>query len=239
MIEILPFGDEAILINFEQQIEIQINQQVHFLFEKINSHSIEGITFCIPAYCSLTIGYNPKMISFPYLKEKVLAIFSNSDFEFLQKEKRKITIPVCYDLDFALDAEEVCSQTSLSFQEVVEIHSRDWYQVFMMGFLPGFGYLGKLSEQLKCTRKSNPRKKVETGSVALAGLQTGIYPTDAPGGWQIIGKTPVPLFLPNEEQPFLFQTGDQVRFQSVSKEEFFQIKKEVESGNFNRDKWYE
>ena len=237
--EIIPYGDQAILINFEQKIDASINDEVIQLHEKLKSNLIKGITFCIPAYCSLTVGYDVNIYSFEKFRETISSLRAENESIIFQKEKRKIKIPVCYDLEFALDADEISSHTNLTWDEIVQLHSEETYRVFMMGFLPGFAYLGKLPKAIVCPRKSSPRKKVPSGSVAIAGLQTGIYPSEAPGGWQIIGQTPLPLFFEKNENPFLFQTGDLVGFQVVSKDDFFQIKKETKSEGFDKEKSYE
>jgi len=239
MMEILPFGDQAILINFEQKIDAEINDRVIRLYEKLKSNTIQGITFCIPAYCSLTVGYDINIYSFEKFYEVIKTLHSEIGSHFSQKEKRKFKIPVCYDLEFALDAKEISSHTNYSWEKIIEFHTQTVYRVFMMGFLPGFAYLGKLPEKLNCPRKISPRKKVAKGSVAIAGLQTGIYPSDSPGGWQILGKTPIPLFNPKWETPFLFQTGDTVQFNSISQNEFLQIEKKLESNQFKSFDWFE
>lgn len=232
MMEILPYGDQAILINFEQQIDSEINDKVIQLYEKLKSNAIEGVTFCIPAYCSLTVGYDIGVYSFEAFSEKIKTIAKETSLNFSQKEKRKISIPVCYASEYAIDAKEVSTHTNLSFTEIMSLHVKSTYRVFMMGFLPGFAYMGKLPEQLFCPRKTTPRKKVEAGSVAIAGFQTGIYPSDAPGGWQIIGRSPIPLFNPKSKNPFVFQTGDIVQFYAIPPKEFLEIKN-------NPVDWYE
>ena len=236
---ILPYGDQAVLVNFEEKIDIEINQKVHQLHQEILSENIDGITFCIPAYCSLTIGFDKQVVRFDALQKIITQLESKKDTNLLKKDKRKFNIPVCYHDDFFLDKKEVQNQTQLSTKEIIRFHTSPIYQVFMMGFLPGFAYLGKLPEELLCPRKSNPRKKVEKGTVAIAGLQTGVYPSDAPGGWQIIGKSPVLLFSPNNENPFLFQTGDQVSFQAVSKKEYLQLEKMIHRGELSNTDFFD
>jgi KipI family sensor histidine kinase inhibitor len=170
----------------------------------------------------LTIGYNPSVIRFEALCNKIKALK-------IQKTKtpdsRKLNIPVCYEEDFAIDLKEVKSQTGLSTSEIINIHTSTLFQVYMMGFLPGFPYLGKVPEALFCKRKDNPRLKVPARSVGLAGYQTGIYPSQAPGGWQIIGQTPLDIFDASKAHPFLFRAGDQVQFQEISGFDFENIEK--------------
>ena len=222
-----PYGDRAVLINFEQIIDPKINAKVIAIHQKIKASDLAGITFSIPAYCSLTIGFDPQIISYDQLC-KHIAVFSNSHSETeLEKGKTLHKIPVCYEAEFALDMEDVVSITALTRQEIIDLHTQNTYQVFMIGFLPGFGYMGRLSEKLYCRRKAVPRKKVPALSVGLAGFQTGIYPSEAPGGWQIIGRTPIKIFDPKLQQPFLFKPGDRVEFYPISKPTYFQI---IENG---------
>lgn len=206
-------GACALLINFPQYIDNQINTQVICLAQAIEKANITGINYLIPAYCSLTIGYQSNEISFEVLKK----IISNIDI----KEQENTTphlvkIPVCYEPPYALDLTEVSQQTGLSTKQIIDLHTSTTYRVFMLGFLPGFPYLGTLSESLKVSRKANPRTHVPKNSVAIAGLQTGIYPNEAPGGWQIIGQTPINVFDGKKVAPFLLRPGDQVQFYPVS-----------------------
>lgn len=212
-----PFGDRALLINFSQRIDNQINQQVIHLAQAIEKANIEGVQYTIPAYCSLTIGYDPRIISDVLLKNRI------SNIEILDvstSSPRLIRIPVCYEPPYALDMEEVSQQTGLTIAEIIKHHSETTYRVFMLGFLPGFSYLGTLPNALRVTRKANPRLQVPKNSVAIAGLQTGIYPSAAPGGWQIIGRTPVNVFAGKNDDPFMLQAGDEVQFYPIPSADF-------------------
>lgn len=231
-------GDEAILINFEQRIDESINREVHHLTRSIELLELSSIKYITPAYCSITVVFDKDKISFNTLKiqfEKLAnSIVVESDIV-----SRKLYIPVCYDRSFALDLDEIELQTRLSTSEIIKTHTSIIYKTYMIGFLPGFPYLGKLPKEMNCGRKPLPRPKVLKGAVAIAGLQTGIYPEESPGGWQIVGNTPVDLSSTNRNQPFLFQAGDEVQFYSISKNKHTSILKEQKQGNFSWNNVYE
>jgi inhibitor of KinA len=224
-INFLPYGDRAVLINLEQKISTDINQTVIWMATQIEAAKVFGVEFCIPAYCSLTVGFDVQKTDYQtivkILKRLNLAqntISKNTNFN--KNKTRTLQIPVCYDEEFAPDLTEVSKQTGLSISTIIALHTAQTYHVFMLGFLPGFPYLGSLPKELAVTRKATPRRKVPARSVGLAGLQTGIYPSEAPGGWQIIGQTPIDIFLKNEDNPFLLKAGDVVQFYSISKAEY-------------------
>lgn len=234
-----PYGDSAVLINFEQKIEEDINTRVIALYQALQAASIPGITFYIPAYCSLTLGYDRQYTDYTTLQQKIALIAQNLPGTATYQNSRLLHIPVCYDDTFALDMKEVMQQTGLSKEEIITLHTSTPFRVYMLGFLPGFAYMGKLPEALHCRRKTTPRVSVPMLSVGLAGYQTGIYPSDSPGGWQIIGKTPIPLFDGSKKQPFLCATGDRIKFRSVSPATFKYIEAAIESDNFNIESIYE
>ena len=236
---IQPYGDSAVLINFEQKIDESINTEVIVLHQALRDVSLPEITFYIPAYCSLTVGFDADRITYDELYQKIKHITAHSSADTIQKKSRILSIPVCYDPVFALDMDAITEQTGLSVQEIIEMHTNTTFRVYMLGFLPGFTYMGKLPEALHCSRKPKPRLQVPAQAVGLAGYQTGIYPSEAPGGWQIIGKTPLPLFHAEEAAPFLFRPGDRVNFRAISFNDFQHIENDVASDNFNPDTSYE
>jgi inhibitor of KinA len=219
MIEIKEFGDGALLINFEQKIDNTIHTLV-----KNYSHLLDelsAVTYQIPAYCSITVAFDKTQTTFEELKAKIETL--EVDPNEIKSNSQLIEVPVCYENEFAPDLQELSKDLKLSPEEIIALHTSETYHVYMMGFLPGFPYLGKLPKSLECKRKSTPRKQVEAGSVGLAGSQTGIYPTAAPGGWQLIGQTPVKIFNPHEEEAFQIKMGDRIKFKSISAEEFKNI----------------
>ena len=228
--EIFPLGDSALTIDFGNVISLSINDRVRKLAEVLSRNSFKGLIEIVPAYSSLTIFYDPVKVRRAYADyqtafaavkneaEKALAQAVN--FVLETREKPLIGIPVCYDSDFALDLEFVAESKKLTVEQVVKIHTERVYRVFMIGFLPGFPYLGEVDERLNVGRKPALRPIVPPGSVGLAGKQTGIYSLESPGGWQIVGKTPVSLFNPKSESPALLQTGDRVRFYQIDRQTF-------------------
>ncbi|MDX1628547.1 MAG: 5-oxoprolinase subunit PxpB [Fulvivirga sp.] len=221
----IPFGHEALLINFEQEINPKINHEVHELASKLKEN--KAITFLIPAYCSLTVGYDRQETSFEKLKKEIEKLSPDKQNHVPNK---KLKIPVCYDPEFALDMEEVSHQTGLSSKEIITAHTACDFTVYMIGFMPGFPYLGKLPDALHCKRKKVPRKEVPALAVGLAGFQTGIYPASSPGGWQIIGRTPVSLISGATHAHFLLQPGNQVRFYAIDADQFDATKTAFEQG---------
>lgn len=233
MIDFKPYGDSAILINFEQVIDKTINDKVVFISKNIENTSIPGLLYCLPAYCSITIGYDPSQIKYILLIDLIKRIIEQKQEEKIEINARNFLIPVCYEPPYALDLADLSSQLAISQKEIIELHYSQVYQIYMLGFLPGFPYMGILPNNLNCKRKEIPRKKVNAGSVGLAGRQTGIYPIDAPGGWQIIGRTPVPIFNQKNEFPFLFQVGDSVEFYPISINVFDNLEKDLSKGNID------
>lgn len=225
MKEIIPYGNRAILINFDQRIDPEINQAVIQLSQAIEAADWPGVQYLIPAYCSLTLAYDPSLTTYTTLKKAIEALQEVSLVPS-NEGHRRIVIPVCYEEYFAWDLADIAKTTQLSPEEVIRLHTSTTFRVYMLGFLPGFVYMGRLPEALQCKRKTTPRLKVPAQAVALAGFQTGIYPSEAPGGWQIVGKTPVTVFDPRLEDPFLFRAGDSVSFRAISRKEFEQIEQE-------------
>ncbi|MEL6867250.1 MAG: 5-oxoprolinase subunit PxpB [Bacteroidota bacterium] len=231
MMRLLPFGDRALVLNFEQRISPAIHQQVSHWLQKIEQANLVGIQYCLPAYCSITIVYDPLLTHF----EKLSQAIQNLEAPTSAKENKGISwrIPVCYEADFAPDLDNLNRQTGLSTAEIIRYHTTPIYDIYMMGFLPGFAYMGILPPALYCKRKAQPRLEVPAGAVALAAQQTGIYPSKGPGGWQWIGQTPVSLLLSHSDRPFLFQAGDRVQFHPISKREYKVLAAQIRLPHFD------
>lgn len=225
---IKAYGEAAVLIEFEQKISPEIHQQVQSLLNAVINAKL-AITQAIPAYCSLTLTFDPKRVNFEELKSQIESLELSSNHR--NNTTRQLTIPACYEL--GIDFDELEQELKISREDIIETHSSQTYQVYMLGFLPGFPYLGVLDKSLHCSRKAIPRTKVPARSIAIAGQQTGIYPSEAPGGWQIIARTPVDIFNISTEFPFLFQTGDSVSFKAISKDEYQEMRSKVEAGKFD------
>jgi len=234
---IMPFGDSALLVNFEQRIDLKVNLKVNALYKFIKKVNLKEVTYLIPAYCSLTIGFDFNKINHQVLEVKLRELTNQLDNQE-EKEQRELCIPVCYDDEYGLDLSELVELSGLTKRQIVECHVASIYNVYMIGFIPGFPYMGVLPTELNFKRKSEPRLRVPKGSVGITGSQTGIYPMDVPGGWQILGKTPLNIFDGSKSDPFIFQSGDKVKFEEIDKETFCKIEEEIKAGSFNEKSIY-
>ena len=215
----LLMGDRGLLLELGDEISSEVNEKVRRITLAIRSEAIDGIVEIIPTYRSLLILYNPLILSLGALKERLRRLE-----EGLQQARfpdPKLTkIPVVYGGFFGPDLEEVAKYHQISTEEVIQLHCSKPYFIYMIGFMPGFPYMGELPEALATPRLKTPRLSVPAGSVGIAQRQTGIYSMESPGGWQILGRTPVRLFDPEKERPALLQMGDLVQFYPISKKEF-------------------
>ena len=205
-----PLGDSALLIQFGDEIHPALNARVHAL-NALLQNPIQGILETVPAYSTLLIHYDPLRLTFEQVSRYVRDKMTQLDDSF-HRTPRRLEVPVRYGGASGPDLEAVAVSKGISPADVIRIHSEREYTVYMMGFTPGFPYMGTLDEQLIMPRMESPRTLVKSGSVAIAGSQTGIYPLDSPGGWHLIGWTPLKLFDPTGDVPFLFSPGDVVKF---------------------------
>jgi len=203
-----PLGDSALLISFGELIDEDINDRVHALAGEIERTNFEWLIEVVPAYSSLAVIYDPLLIDFKGVRETVERIEVASE----RFEGKLVEVPVVYGGQYGPDIEFVAEYNGLSVDDVIEIHSRPVYRVYFLGFLPGFAYLGGMDERIATPRLEKPRLKVPAGSVGIAGRQTGVYPLESPGGWRLVGRTPLRLFNPSNEPPTLLQPGDRVKF---------------------------
>lgn len=208
---ISSLGDTALLIRLGDEIDLATNQRVHDLDGRLRTHALEGVIETVPAYSTVAVHYDPLILTARQVKEWV------EQQELLAEETahqaaRTVQVPVRYGGEFGPDLGFVASYHHSTAAEMVRLHTSQDYTVFMMGFTPGFPYMGKLPEALATPRLETPRAHVPAGSVGIAGAQTGIYPIDSPGGWRLIGHTQTPLFDLAAEEPFLLAPGDTVRF---------------------------
>jgi len=206
-----PLGDSALLVELGNEINPAINQRVHAFNALLQTNSITGIIETVPAYCTLLIHYDPLILTFDEVTHWVRDKLTQLDDSF-HRTPQQIEVPVRYGGASGPDLETVAASKGISTADVIRIHSAREYTVYMMGFTPGFPYLGTLDERLIMPRLETPRTLVRAGTVAIAGSQTGIYPLDSPGGWHMIGWTPLKLFDPTSDAPFLFTPGDVVKF---------------------------
>jgi KipI family sensor histidine kinase inhibitor len=231
MFKYLPLGDSAFIVKVGNDISVDTHKLVRAFVYEVEKMAVEGVIELIPAYNEVTVCYNPLEIDYRILLDKLKQAEKNISTIVLPPAI-VLNIPVCYELEFAPDIDFVASSNNLTRDEVIGIHTSTSYLVFMLGFTPGFCYLGGMNNRLNTPRKEIPRQKIEAGSVGIAGNQTGIYPIDSPGGWQLIGKTPLKLFDPIRKPEFLIQAGNYIKFFSVTSKEFFEIEKQVLEGLF-------
>ena len=230
-IRILTAGDSALLIEFGKDINPETNRKITALVQLMREQHIEGIVDVIPAFCSLLINYDPRVLSYEELKERMEHLLK-METKTEATRKRIFEIPVCYGGEYGPDIESISEHAGLSVEEVIKIHSSKDYLIYMLGFLPGFTYLGGLDERIHTPRLASPRLKIRAGSVGIGGSQTGIYPLDSPGGWQLMGMTPVRTYDPERQTPILVEAGDYIRFIPIDEEEFLRIQELVEKGEY-------
>lgn len=229
--KISRMGKRSILLQFEPEINAEVLKKVLSAQKLLQDRLLKAGVEVTSAYNSLLVTYH-NAIEDPYsavleLKEEIAA--ANIHFNL---KSQLFEIPVCYDDKFGLDLQEISETKDLSKQEIIRFHSEAEYLVYFTGFLPGFLYLGGLPEKLHFPRRKNPRQEVQKGAVGIGEKQTGIYPQKSPGGWNIIGNSPVPLFDPFADPPCEIKAGDRIKFYPVSLEEYQQISAQVEDGNY-------
>ena len=229
--KIYPLSETAISIEWCDRIDENVSQKILQADQLLNKFPFGGFVETVPAYTTLTVFYRPELVvnetasPFEVVKKIVEKLLEEPQAAEI-KESGLFNIPVCYDDEFGYDLEFIASTNGISKETVIDLHQKKEYRVYMMGFLPGFAYMGEVDDIIATTRKSSPRPIVEEGSVGIAGKQTGIYPLSSPGGWQIVGRTPLCLFDIQKEDPFLLKTGNRIKFYPISKQEFDKIIKE-------------
>lgn len=229
--QIYPCGDHAITLSLGEEISPSIHRRLMAVYSRLLASQKEELLDIIPAYTTLTLVYNLAAMQKKYpgqpVFEKWKAVLQSAVEENSSEphaEKHFIRVPVCYDPSMAPDIAGLAAIQGISVADVVSLHTAVTYRVYMIGFLPGFAYMGSVDAQLATPRKAIPRKSVPAGSVGIAGEQTGIYPLTSPGGWQLIGRTPCKVFDAAAENPCLFKPGDEVNFYAITSQEFHQYK---------------
>jgi len=212
-------GDRGLLLEFGDEISREINEKVRRMALAVQAEAIEGIIETVPTYRSLLIIYNPVILPIEDLKKRLKKIEGGLQTTPLP-EPKLTRIPVVYGGIYGPDLEEVAKYLHVSPEEVIQLHCSKPYLIYMIGFMPGYPYMGELPQALVTPRLKTPRLLVPKGSVAIAQRQTGIYSMESPGGWQILGRTPVELFHPEKDPPALLQMGDFVQFYQISEKEF-------------------
>lgn len=231
-----PLGDQAVLIELGNKIDESTNQQVRQIAARLDELNPPWMIEYVPTFTTVTVFYDPYYISeqitaadtLPY--EWVCIALKNllADVKGYTSHSRTIEIPVCYGGDLGPDLPFVAKENEMTEEEVISTHINGNYLVYMIGFAPGFPYIGGMDKRIATPRRNDPRLSIPAGSVGIAGEQTGVYPIETPGGWQLIGRTPLPLFDPKKETPSLLQAGDRIRFTRIKEEDYHAMKEDEE-----------
>ncbi|WP_027717370.1 5-oxoprolinase subunit PxpB [Desulfovirgula thermocuniculi] len=227
----LPAGDRALLVEFGSEINPEINYRVRSLHYALRQNRLPGLGESVPTYRSLLVYYDPLELSYERLVEHIARLAANLGQMELPRPLIYL-IPVAYGGEYGPDLADVAAHCRLAPEEVIRVHSSVDYLIYMLGFTPGFAYLGGMPRAIAAPRLEKPRSLVPAGSVGIAGEQTGIYPVDSPGGWRIIGRTPLKLYDPHRQPPVLLAAGNYVRFVPVGPQEYAEIKAAVERGAY-------
>ena len=221
---ISPVGDRAISIDFGQVIDPTINRHIRQTIERIKELQLDGIIELVPTYCALLVEYDAMLYSYSEICKIIEPTLEEGMTNTTNELVTVVEVPTVYGGEFGPDLSFVASHNHLSEDEVISIHSGTDYLVYMLGFIPGFTYLGGMDPRIATPRLSSPRTLIPAGSVGIAGEQTGTYPSDSPGGWQIIGRTPVTMYDMSKAQAALLNAGDYVRYVPIDESEFHRIK---------------
>ncbi len=231
--EMLPLGDTAIIIRLGNSIDERVNRIVMNVSRALEERPFAGLIECVPSFVAVAVHYDPLLVKksragaehqhatiFETVCARVQTYLTKEQLFASNQEARTIEIPVCYGGEYGPDLSQVAKLNGLTEEEVITIHTEGLYLVHMLGFAPGFPYLGGMSEKIAAPRHQTPRTIIPQGSVGIAGKQTGVYSVATPGGWQLIGRTPLALFCPQDEIPSLLRPGDSVKFKPITDEQF-------------------
>lgn len=234
-IRYLPSGDSGIILEVGNEISEELNRKIRALNYCIEKMQLKEIVEIIPTYTTILVLYNPLKTSFDGLVKKLKDI--EKSINDIQLPPREVVhIPTLYGDEYGTDLKYVAEYNELTIEEVIDIHSSQNYLVYMLGFTPGFPYLGGISEKIATPRLETPREKIPAGAVGIAGNQTGIYPIDSPGGWQLIGRTPLKLFDAKRKPSVLLKAGQYIKFHPICKEEYEAICKEIKENKYETKK---
>lgn len=225
-VKFLSSADSAVIVEFGDRIDRAVSDQVLGLAARMRASEIAGVIEVVPTFRSLMVHYDPLRTSAKQLVTAIERLLTSKTA--LERKRRLWRVPVCYERDFAADLEDVARATKLAPADVVSLHSATRYHVYMIGFVPGYPYMGDLAEPLVLPRRADPRVRVPPGSVSIATTMTAIYPVESPGGWHLIGTTPIRIFDPQASQPALFAPGDAVEFEPIDAGTFARIRAAAE-----------
>jgi inhibitor of KinA len=216
---IVPAGDSTIIVEFEARIDPAINARAIGLAAAVQATALQGVRDVVPTYRSVAVHFDPLRTNYDALLLR-LEQCASATADTIQPASAPVRVPVCYGADLGPDLDAVAAFASIAPEDVIHIHSSATYRVFMLGFVAGFAYLGTVDQRIAMPRHATPRVRVPLGSVGIAGVQTGVYPAETPGGWRLIGRTPVKPFDPDRAEPFLMEAGDAVQFYPISRAEY-------------------
>jgi len=228
----MPFGESALIVELGDTINLEVNRRVHALCEIVKRAEIQGIDELIPTYRSLLVRYDPMKTTYKKLVMSIKSMEKTIEISKAKPKGKKVIVPVVYGGDYGPDIGFVAKYHGLKEETVITLHSNREYHVYMLGFVAGFPYLGEVGAEIATPRLETPRLKVPAGSVGIAEKQTGIYPCEAPGGWRIIGRSPLKLFNPSQEPPALLRPGDVVKFMPVPEKEFKEIESAIDKDEY-------
>lgn len=236
-VRILACGDSAVSVRFGNEISPEVAGKVWRLRDALKAEMeaghCDGIIAMVPSYTALLVQYDPMVIGYHEIQKLLIAVYGAcSNGGQGVTATRIVEVPVLYGGEQGPDMDYVCEHTGLSADEIISIHTKPDYLIYMLGFTPGFPYLGGMDKRIATPRLKVPRVKLEAGAVGIAGEQTGIYPISSPGGWQIIGNTPIKLYDVKANDPILLRAGDYLRFRSITRAEYQQIRELSEKGEY-------
>jgi len=215
-----PLGDSAVVITLGENIGVETHEKVKAVAHLLESMPPAAMVEYVPAFTTVTVIYDALATSYEEFVHRVRALLREVPKGSAAVETRVVEIPVCYGGDFGPDLDFVASHNNITAEQAIAIHGEPEYLVYMIGFAPGFPYLGGMSVRIAAPRRDSPRDKIPAGSVGIAGEQTGVYPIETPGGWQLIGRTPLKLFRPHRDEPSLLRAGDRVRFRAIGRDDY-------------------
>ena len=218
-VRFLPCGDSALTVELSTEINEEAAGKLRFLAGQLAEKGFKGVLETVPTFCSMTVYFDPFVITKAELQKKILKVMSRYKPD-ASGPRRVFLIPVCYGGKYGPDLKDVCKLTGLTEQEVIDIHCGTDYLIYTLGFLPGFPYLGGMDPRIEAPRLESPRTRIPAGAVGIGGKQTGIYPLASPGGWRLIGQTPLKVYDPEREKPILYRAGDYIRFCPITQEEY-------------------
>jgi len=231
-LKILTAGDSSLFIRIGNNIDPETNRCVRGIFRLLEDSDLSWIIESVPSYTGIAVYLNPLLITHKAAAASINDLVKNSPPDLSCTDSKILVVPVCYDEQFGPDQNYVCEHNRLHREELISIHCNPDYLVYMLGFTPGFPYMGGMDHRIATPRKEKPRLKIPSGSVGIAGEQTGVYPIESPGGWQLIGRTPLKLFDPDIENPFLVEPGMHIRFSPVDYNQYLDISARINESRY-------